>query len=131
MRAVIAEIPDGHYAFEDYLEVGPDGLAIRLAVTVAGDDIHFDFSGTDDESEDTSLNAVAAVTRSACYYVVRCLAGADAPTNEGSYAPVRFTLPERSVVAAGPTFKGDEEGFCDAYSQGEYAPDRGKWEGDL
>ena len=102
VRAVIAQIPDGRYAFEDRLEVGAEGLAIRLAVTVEGDAIQFDFSGSDPESEDSSLNAVAAVTRSACYYVVRCLAGADVPTNEGSYRPVGFSLPERSIVAAGP-----------------------------
>ena len=103
VRAVIAAIPDGRYTFEDRLEVGPDdGLAIRLAVTVEGDSVHFDFTGTDPESEGSSLNAVAAVTRSACYYVIRCLAGPDVPTNEGSYRPVRFTLPERSIVAAGP-----------------------------
>jgi N-methylhydantoinase B len=102
MRAVITSIPDGHYTAEDRLEVGADGLAIRLAVEVTGDLVHFDFTGTDPETEDASLNAVAAVTQSACYYVVRCLAGADAPANEGCYRPVRFTLPERSVVAAGP-----------------------------
>ena len=33
---------------------------------------------------------------------MRCLAGADVPTNEGSYRPVGFSLPERSIVAAGP-----------------------------
>ena len=103
VRAVIAAIPDGRYAFEDRLEVGPDdGLAIRLAVSVEGDSVHFDFTGSDPESEGSSLNAVAAVTRSACYYVIRCLAGPDVPTNEGGYRPVRFTLPERSIVAAGP-----------------------------
>ncbi|RLT35605.1 MAG: hydantoinase B/oxoprolinase family protein [Chloroflexi bacterium] len=102
VRALIAGLPDGRYAFEDRLEVGADGLAIRLAVEVQGEALHFDFTGTDAESLDTSLNAVAAVTRSACYYVVRCLAGDDAPDNEGCYRAVRFTLPERSVVAAGP-----------------------------
>ena len=102
VRAAIESIADGRYAFEDRLEVGADGLAIRLAVEVAGDSIHFDFTGTDRETEEASLNAVAAVTRSACYYVVRCLAGTDAPNNEGCYRPVSFTLPQRSVVAAGP-----------------------------
>ncbi len=47
----------------------------------------------------------------------------------GSSQLWRAVLP--SVVAADPTFKGDEEAFCDAYSQGEYAPDLVKWEGDL
>ena len=102
IRAVIADIPDGRYAFEDWLEVGADGLVIRLALEIAGEEAHFDFTGTDPETEEASLNAVAAVTRSACYYVVRCLAGPDAPANEGCYRPVRFTLPERSVVNAGP-----------------------------
>ncbi|MEE8421393.1 MAG: hydantoinase B/oxoprolinase family protein, partial [Dehalococcoidia bacterium] len=102
MRAVLREVPDGRYQFEDRLEVGDDGLTIRLALEIEQDTAHFDFSGTDPETEEASLNAVVAVTRSACYYAVRCLAGADAPANEGCYRPVRFTLPERSVVAAGP-----------------------------
>ena len=101
-RAVISEIPDGRYRFEDRLEVGEAGLVIRVAIEVTGDELHFDFTGTDPETDEASLNAVAAVTRSACYYVVRCLAERDAPANEGCYRPLRFTLPERSVVAAGP-----------------------------
>jgi N-methylhydantoinase B len=102
VRAVILDIPDGRYEFEDRLEVGPEGLAIRLALSIEGDEAHFDFTGTDAETELASLNAVAAVTRSACYYTIRCLAGADAPANEGCYRAIRFTLPERCVVAAGP-----------------------------
>jgi len=102
IRAVVAAIPDGRYEFEDRLEVGEEGLAIRLAVEVEGDGIHFDFTGTDPETDAASVNAVAAVTQSACYYVVRCLATSDAPANEGCYRPVRFTLPDRSVVNAGP-----------------------------
>jgi len=104
MRAVITEIPDGQYEFEDRLEIGDagaDGL-IHLMLTVAGDEVHFDFTGTAAETVEASLNAVTAVTQSACYYTVRCLAGADAPANEGCYRPVRFTLPERSLVSAGP-----------------------------
>lgn len=102
MRAVIAEIPDGGYRFEDRLEIGDGGAAIRLHLVVRGETLHFDFTGTDDETAEASVNAVAAVTRSACYYVARCLAGPDAPANEGCYRPITFTLPERSLVAAGP-----------------------------
>lgn len=104
IRAVLAEVPDGRYEFEDRLEIGPEGVdgVIRLALTVAGEEVHFDFTGTAPETDAASLNAVTAVTRSACYYTVRCLAGPDAPANEGCYRPVRFTLPDRSLVAAGP-----------------------------
>lgn len=47
----------------------------------------------------------------------------------GSSQLWRAVLP--AVVAADPTFMGDEEAFCDAYSKAEYAPDLVKWEGDL
>ncbi|MGE3960473.1 MAG: hydantoinase B/oxoprolinase family protein [Dehalococcoidia bacterium] len=113
IRSVIAGIPDGRYEFVDSLEVEdppPPGHAgwwhvhapVRAAITIEGDSMHFDFTGTAQETALASLNAVAAVTRSACYYAVRCLAGRDAPANEGCYRPIRFTLPERSLVNAGP-----------------------------
>ena len=100
--AVIETIPDGLYSFEDRMEVGPDGLVIRVNLEIDGDQVHFDFNGSAPETTEASINAVATVTRSACYYAIRCLAGPDAPRNEGCYRPVRFTLPERSIVAAGP-----------------------------
>ena len=102
MRAVSAGIPDGRYEAHDYLEVGEAGLAIRLALTIDGEQATFDFTGTDAETAESSLNAVATVTRSACYYVMRCLAGPDAPANEGCYRPVQITLSRRSVVSSGP-----------------------------
>ena len=102
VRAVISAIPDGRYPFEDRMEVGEDGLAIRVTLEISGDEAHFDFTGSDPETTEASVNAVATVTRSACYYTIRCLAGPDAPRNEGCYRPIRFTLPERSIVAAGP-----------------------------
>lgn len=102
MRSVIARMPDGRYEAHDYLEVGDSGLAIRLVLTIEGERVTFDFTGSDRETPESSLNAVAAVTRSACYYVMRCLAGPDAPANEGCYRPVQVTLSERSVVSAGP-----------------------------
>ena len=101
IRSVISEIPDGRYEFEDTLEI-EGGLRIHLALAVEGESVHFDFTGTAPETALASLNAVAAVTHSACYYAIRCLAGRDAPANEGCYRPVRFTLPERSLVSAGP-----------------------------
>ena len=100
VRAFIAALPGGRWTFEDSIEITSG--TIRVAVEVRGDTLHFDFTGTDAESEETSLNAVAAVTRSACAYVVYCLVGGDAPHNDGSMRPVRLTLPGRSLVAAGP-----------------------------
>ena len=101
-RAAIARIPNGVYRFEDALD--DDGLSdepvpIRLRLSVRGGRLHFDFTGSGPERL-SSVNAVAAVTRSAVYYVVRCLLDEGAPTNDGCLRPITFTLPEGSVVNA-------------------------------
>ncbi|MGE5597294.1 MAG: hydantoinase B/oxoprolinase family protein [Hyphomicrobiales bacterium] len=101
-RAAIEAIPDGEYRAEDVMEA-PDGqlLPIRVRVEVRGSDITFDFEGTAPEQR-ASLNAVAAVTRSALAYVVRCLLPAEAPSNQGGFRPIRALLPEGSLVNARP-----------------------------
>jgi len=103
-RAAIAAIPDGQYKFEDFLD--DDGLSdepvpIRLRLTVQGDSLHCDFSDSAPQRP-SSVNAVASVTKSAVYYVVRCLLDEQVPANEGCFRPVSFTLPEGSVVNARP-----------------------------
>ena len=109
-RAALSSVPAGEYAFEDYLDddgMSEDAVPIRVRLTIGGGTLHCDFSGTAHERP-SSVNAVAAVTRSAVYYVVRCLVealvegGETVPANEGCFRPVTLTLPERSLVNAGP-----------------------------
>ena len=103
-RAAISAIPNGTYEFEDALDgdgITDEPVPIRLRLEVRRDRLHFDFTGSAPERP-SSVNAVAAVTRSAVYYVVRCLLEEDAPTNDGCLRPISFTLPEGSVVNARP-----------------------------
>ncbi len=101
-RAAVVEVPDGQYEAEDVMEgAGGTLLPIRVRVTVAGDEVTVDFSGSAEEQA-ASINAVAAVTRSAVAYCVRCLLPADAPSNEGVFRPIRVILPEASIVNARP-----------------------------
>lgn len=103
-RAVLAGIPPSRYSFEDFLDddgFSEEPVLIRVTLIISGGELHCDFTGSSPERPG-SINAVAAVTRSACYYVVRCLLGEDVPSNEGVFRPVTFTLPERSVVNASP-----------------------------
>jgi N-methylhydantoinase B len=101
VRAGIARIPDGSYAAEDVLEAREGELRIRARVTVAGDAIEIDFEGTDPQ-HDGNLNCPLPVTRSACYFVVRCLTDPDVPASGGAFAPVTVRAPERSLVNARP-----------------------------
>ncbi|HXG36252.1 MAG TPA: hydantoinase B/oxoprolinase family protein, partial [Dehalococcoidia bacterium] len=103
-RAAIAAIPDGDYTFEDYLDddgVTQEEVGIRVTVQVRDDSLHCDFSGSSPQRP-SSVNAVAAVTRSAVYYVVRCLLDDSVPSNDGCFRPVTLTLPEGSIVNAQP-----------------------------
>jgi N-methylhydantoinase B len=101
VRAAIARLPDGRRSAEDVVE-GVDGdLTIRATVEVDGDAIRIDFAGTD--SHDAyNLNCPLSVTKSACYFVVRCLTEPDLPASGGAFAPVAVTAPEGCLVNARP-----------------------------
>jgi N-methylhydantoinase B len=102
-RGAIARWPDGVYAFADVLELvaGEQVTLAPVCVTAAveGDEISFDFAGTS-PVVGSSLNAVIAITQSACYYVVRSLIAEDVPMNAGCFAPVHVTAPPNSLVNA-------------------------------
>src|SRR5205807_4506260 len=69
------------------------------AVEIAGDEIRIDFAGTAPQY-DGNLNCPLAVTKSACYFVVRCLTEPDLPASGGAFAPVTVTAPEGCLVNA-------------------------------
>jgi N-methylhydantoinase B len=70
-------------------------------VTIAGDELEIDFEGTSPQY-DGNLNCPLAVTRSACYFVVRCVTEPDIPASGGAYAPVTVRAPVGSLVNARP-----------------------------
>jgi N-methylhydantoinase B len=85
MRAAFAEIPDGTYEFEDFMDgdgIETFDIPIRIALTVAGDTLKCDFAGTSPQvagNINTTLNAVQA---SVCYALIAVL-DSDIPSNEG------------------------------------------------
>jgi N-methylhydantoinase B len=60
-----------------------------------------DFSGSDAQVEG-SVNAVAAITYSACFYVFRCLLAEDVPAAAGLMRPIRVIAPAGTIVNARP-----------------------------
>lgn len=110
VRAAVRDIPDGRYRHEDVLEIG-DGVVIRAAVTVDGDEVGVDFAGTDPQVP-VNLNAVFAVTLSSAMFVFRMLTDPDAPPNAGCYRALHVSAPEGSVVHPrfpAPTAAGNVE----------------------
>ena len=101
MRAGIEALPDGRFEADDVLEAIEGELALRVAVTVAGDTVSIDFTGTSPQ-HDGNLNCPLSVARSACYYVVRVLVDPDLPASGGAFAPVSVTGPAGCLVNARP-----------------------------
>ena len=99
VRGALGELPDGLYEGADALETPGGLLELRAAVTIAGDSIEVDFEGTAPQHRG-NLNCPLAVTRSACFYVVRCLTAPDLPASGGAFAPVMVRAPEGCLVNA-------------------------------
>ena len=104
MRAFLERVPRGTYRAEDFLD--NDGITdkpVRIAVTLtfARNAVKVDFTGTDPQVEG-SVNAVEAITHSACFYVFRCLLAEDVPATAGLMRPIEVIAPEGTVVNARP-----------------------------
>jgi N-methylhydantoinase B len=99
VRSAIARMPDGRFEAEDVLETAMGDLLIRCAVTVTGDALEIDFAGTAPQ-HDGNLNCPLAVTRSGCFFAVRCLTEPDLPASGGAFAPVRVLAPAGCLVNA-------------------------------
>jgi N-methylhydantoinase B len=104
-RAAVAEIPDGDYEGEDAID--DDGLSdtpltVRARVSIRGDTISVDYSGTCPQVS-RNLNCPFASTISATLAAVKsALTSPDIPFNEGVKRPVKVTAPEGCLV--NPTY---------------------------
>jgi N-methylhydantoinase B len=113
MRAFLATAPAGSYAAEDVLD--DDGVTdapVRIAVRITFPratkivsrkprPVIIDFTGSSPQVEG-SINAVEAITYSACFYVFRCLLREDVPATAGLMRPIQLIAPEGTVVNARP-----------------------------
>ncbi len=102
MRRRIGSLPDGCYAFEDWLD--DDGFSsrpVRIAcrLTVAGGSATVDFSESDPQTRG-GVNANHAVTTSATMFCFRCLIENDAPYNAGLMRPVTVVTRAGTVCDA-------------------------------
>ncbi|MBN2061704.1 MAG: hydantoinase B/oxoprolinase family protein [Deltaproteobacteria bacterium] len=115
MREEIRKIPDGVYSFADYLD--NDGIdkekevKIQVNITVDGDQITFDYSGSDNQVKGPA-NCVFGVVSSATYCALFNLTDPAIPKNHGCYRPVKIIAPEGKVVNAkfpSPVVSGNTE----------------------
>jgi N-methylhydantoinase B len=129
MRSFLRTIPPGDYYAEDFLDNdGVEDKPVRIAVSIRmgasaarkksivetrlaasssapiknpRGEVTIDFTGSDPQVQG-AINAVEAITYSACFYVFRCLLREDVPATSGLMRPIRVIAPSGTVVNAKP-----------------------------
>jgi N-methylhydantoinase B/oxoprolinase/acetone carboxylase alpha subunit len=102
LRATLRAIPDGDYAFEDFLDddgISDDPIRIRVVIRIRGERAEVDFRGSSPQVKG-GVNANDAVTCSAVLYVFRSLIAEDIPFNTGLLRPIKIIAPPGLIVSA-------------------------------
>jgi N-methylhydantoinase B len=104
VRAELRRMPVGDFSAEDWLDNdGVTKVPIKIAVQLRFDpesaSVRLDFAGSSPQVAG-SVNAVRAITLSACFYMLRCLLAEDAPATAGILRPLTLNTPEGSIVDA-------------------------------
>ena len=102
VRDTVAELPDGEWAFTDYMD--DDGFAaadipVRVKVSILGERLCVDFAGTAGQVEG-NINCPISVTAAAVYYVIRCLLPDYTPNCHGSFSAIELKVPPHSLLNA-------------------------------
>lgn len=100
MRNAIAAWPDGVYQASDWVD--NDGLTdapreIRVTVTVSGDEVEVDFSGSS-EQVPGPFNSVPGYTHSGVYMTLQAATDPAIAPNAGCYRPVKIDAPLGTIV---------------------------------
>jgi N-methylhydantoinase B len=102
MRAMIAAMPDGRYAFEDVIDddgISDQPIRIHAAIDIRGDEMTVDLSGSGAQATGPVNATLASSASAVCYAVIACADQTVAP-NAGCYRPIKLVAPEGLVVNA-------------------------------
>lgn len=97
MRAAIRALPDGTYRHALEADGFDTPYRFEVAVTVAGDEILADYTGTS-PAQPRAINCPLTYTYAMTAYAVRCALLPSLANNEGMYRPVRVVAPEGCLL---------------------------------
>ena len=102
MRAALADLPDGVYRHIAYLDGnGAHNFPLHVAVTltVAGDEVHADFSGTSAQVA-APLNAGPAIGPTSMLTIIKSFLDPAGVINSGTLRPIRVSVPAGTILNA-------------------------------
>ena len=106
VRAELRGMPAGDFSAQDWLDedgvtTQPRKIAVRLRFDPQAAGVEVDFAGSSPQVAG-SVNAVRAITLSACFYMLRCFLADGAPATAGILRPLTLHTPAGSIVDALP-----------------------------
>ena len=105
VRAAIAAAPDGTYTGEAWLDDdgrGDEPVPVRASLTIDGEAISVDFSGTTAQVRTNMNSPFASTVSSAIACIKAVLTDPDIPFNEGAERAITVTAPYGSILNPKP-----------------------------
>lgn len=101
-RAAVAALPDGVYTAEDWIDgdgITEDRFPTRVQVTIAGDRMTVNFTGTSPQAAGP-VNCCRGALVSAVKTIFKAVVDPSAPSNEGWFRPLEIIAPDGTVFTA-------------------------------
>ncbi len=133
-REEVAQWPDGEYEADSYVDHDPLGhpdIHLHVTVTVAGDELTIDFTGTDTRGELQSWSTFGN-TRGYTVGQIAAMMDPEIPKNEGFFEQIKLVVPKGCLlnpepgkpVSAGTHHPGADVGEVIAKAMQYVLPDR-------
>ena len=100
----VRDLPDGTYRAERFLDndgVGSEPVALKVAATIDGDRLSFDFTGSGPEAAG-AINLSASSLDATLSYCVKSLLDPGVPSNSGLLASFTVHAPEGTIISPRP-----------------------------
>ena len=104
MRRAIRDLRDGEYVYEAHLESGRERLeplTVRAKVTVAGDSITVDLTGTSPQTAGPT-NVGPAMAPTGAFTIIKSFLDPGSDVNSGAFRPLTVITPPGTIVNANP-----------------------------
>ena len=101
IRSAIRAVPDGTYTGEAMLDddgIGQEPVRIKAKLTIDGDGIEVDFTGSDPQVKTNMNNPFASTEAAAIACLKSVLTDPDVPINDGSTRAIKVTAPKGSIL---------------------------------
>jgi len=99
-RDEIRRMPDGEYEFTDYMDddgITDEPIRLHIKITVAGDEITWDFTGTSPQVKGAMNNPYGS-SKACVVTALRQMMNTDIPRNSGAWRPATLIIPEGNFL---------------------------------